>query len=87
MWWLGPGPSTLVERFLCLLLDSAMAKGIRIWLYGGFALDIHMGRRLREHGDVDFITHLEDWPRLSAALGGVPHGVLVPAHSGDHLQI
>ena len=39
------------------LLD---ADGLDYWLFGGWAVDFHVGRVTREHGDVDLAVWLED---------------------------
>ena len=68
MSWLGPSPRTAAEVFLCRVLDACEALRTGIWVYGGYALEAHVGRFLREHVDVDFFARLQDWPRLEAAV-------------------
>ncbi|MFQ6096149.1 MAG: nucleotidyltransferase domain-containing protein [Armatimonadota bacterium] len=62
--WLSAEPRTPAEEFLCRVVDAARATVTRVWLYGGYALEILLGRRIREHDDVEFLAKLQDWPRL-----------------------
>jgi aminoglycoside-2''-adenylyltransferase len=38
--------------------------GIEHWLFGGWAVDFHVGSVTRPHGDVDFGVWLDDLPRI-----------------------
>ena len=38
------------------------------WLFGGWAVDFHVGRVTREHADIDIAVWLDDRPRLAALL-------------------
>jgi Aminoglycoside-2''''-adenylyltransferase. len=40
------------------------------WLFGGWAVDFHVGRVTREHADVDIAVWLGDRSRLAALLRG-----------------
>lgn len=42
--------------------------GIEYWLFGGWAMDFHVGRVTREHGDVDLAIWLADMPRIGVVL-------------------
>jgi hypothetical protein len=44
------------------------AESIDYRLFGGWAVDFHVGRITREHTDVDLAVPLHDLPRLRAAL-------------------
>ncbi len=66
LFWLGPQPGTLAEHFLCHALDVAKRCGTPLWLHGGYALDVYLGRRLRDHKDVDLLVMAADWPTLAA---------------------
>jgi hypothetical protein len=44
------------------------AHGIDYWLFGGWAVDFHVGRVTREHADIDMAIWVEDNDRLGALL-------------------
>jgi hypothetical protein len=44
------------------------AAGIEHWLFGGWAVDFHVGEMTREHGDIDLGIWLDDMPRIEEAL-------------------
>ena len=44
------------------------AAGIEHWLFGGWAVDFHVGRMTREHSDLDFGIWLADMPRIEEVL-------------------
>ena len=48
------------------LLEEA---GCAYWLFGGWAVDFHVGSVSRPHDDVDIAVWLEDVPRIAALLG------------------
>jgi hypothetical protein len=48
------------------LLEEA---GIAYWLFGGWAVDFHVGSITRAHDDVDIAVWLEDLPEISRLLG------------------
>jgi hypothetical protein len=51
-------------------LDARSAEhGISYWLFGGWAVDFHAGRVIREHGDIDIAVRAADHGRLIALLG------------------
>ena len=66
LWWLGAQPRTDAERFLCRVIDAARSLGVEVCVYGGYALEAHVGRRLCEHEDVDLFGRLAQWPRIQA---------------------
>jgi hypothetical protein len=68
--WLGAHPRTPVEQFLCHAVEAAQVCSVPLWLYGGYALEAHLGRPLREHKDVDLLARAADAPMLTAALAG-----------------
>ena len=58
------------------------------WIAGGRAIDLHLGARTREHGDLDVGCFREDWPAMREALVGwhccsAGNGVLTPIAEGD----
>jgi hypothetical protein len=42
--------------------------GAPFWIAGGWALDLHIGRQLRDHGDLDVGCFREDLPEIQRAL-------------------
>lgn len=59
--------------------------GVRWWVAGGVAIDMHLGRRTRVHGDVDVALLRSDYPRLTALFGAFDlyiayEGTLTPWH-------
>ncbi|NOY80570.1 MAG: hypothetical protein GXP31_06150 [Kiritimatiellaeota bacterium] len=68
--WRTERPSTPAERFLHSVLEAAERNGRDIWLYGGYALEAHVGHRLREHRDVDFIAEAASWPAIERRVRG-----------------
>ena len=54
-------------------LSDAFAKhALTYWLFGGFAVDFHVGQHTRPHDDVDVAVLQEDFARAEALL--VSHG-------------
>jgi len=51
------------------------AEAIDYWLFGGWAVDFHVGQVTREHTDVDLAVPLQDLPRIRLLLerGGWRH--------------
>ena len=51
------------------------AEAIDYSLFGGWAVDFHVGRITREHTDLDLVVFLDDLPRIRASLerGGWRH--------------
>ena len=47
------------------LLDEA---GLDYWLFGGWAVDFHLGAVTREHDDVDFAVWLHDAEAIASLL-------------------
>jgi lincosamide nucleotidyltransferase A/C/D/E len=52
------------------LLACLEARGIPVWLDGGWAIDALLGEQTRPHDDLDLVSRLEDSARIEAALGG-----------------
>jgi len=57
-----------VRGFLTLM----EARGIRVWLDGGWAVDACLGAQTRRHSDLDIVIENHDVPAAVAALRG--HG-------------
>jgi hypothetical protein len=51
------------------LLGHLEARGARVWLDGGWAVDALLGEQTRPHDDLDLVSRLEDSVRVEAALG------------------
>jgi 2''-aminoglycoside nucleotidyltransferase len=56
------------------LLHTAEARGLPLWLSGGWAIDARMGRITREHGDIDLAFPGERRTDLLALLRDVGGG-------------
>jgi hypothetical protein len=44
-------------------------SGIDYWLFGGWAVDFHVGSITRSHDDIDIAVWLDDHDRIAALLG------------------
>ena len=44
------------------------AEGVEYWLFGGWAVDFHVGTVTRPHGDLDLAIWLRDLPRVATLL-------------------
>jgi len=44
------------------------AQGIAYWIFGGFAVDFHLGEETRAHDDVDVAVLRADFARAAASL-------------------
>jgi hypothetical protein len=52
-------------------LHGALGRmGVRYWLFGGWAVDFHVGRITREHSDIDIAVWLPDLGKAREALYG-----------------
>jgi 8-oxo-dGTP pyrophosphatase MutT (NUDIX family) len=52
-------------------LDELLWRhGIPYWLFGGWAVDFHVGCATREHSDIDVAVWVHDHPRVAALLAG-----------------
>jgi hypothetical protein len=65
------------------LLEHLAARGIGVWLDGGWAIDALLGEQTRPHDDLDLVSRIEDSGRIEAALGerGYVVGYGGPPHS------
>jgi lincosamide nucleotidyltransferase A/C/D/E len=45
------------------------AQGIEYWVFGGWAVDLHVGSITRAHDDLDLAVWLQDHDRIAALLG------------------
>jgi lincosamide nucleotidyltransferase A/C/D/E len=50
------------------LLSHLNARGISVWLDGGWAIDALLGQQTRPHDDLDVVSRLEESGRIEAAL-------------------
>jgi hypothetical protein len=50
------------------LHDVLEREGIDYWVFGGWAVDLHVGTVTRPHGDLDVAIWLEDHTRVSGLL-------------------
>jgi lincosamide nucleotidyltransferase A/C/D/E len=51
------------------LLSLLDARGLPVWLDGGWAIDALLGEQTRPHDDLDLVSRLEDSARIEEALG------------------
>jgi hypothetical protein len=61
------------------------------WIAGGWAIDLFLGRKTRDHGDCDIAIRRSDQPALAEALAGwdirvAADGALTPWTAGDWLE-
>jgi lincosamide nucleotidyltransferase A/C/D/E len=56
---------------VCGFLALMDARGIRVWLDGGCAVDACLGSQTRRHGDLDIVIEERDVPAAVAALQGL----------------
>jgi hypothetical protein len=50
------------------LHDTFSKEGIAYWIFGGFAVDLHVGEETRVHDDVDVAVSGSDFERAAACL-------------------
>jgi Aminoglycoside-2''-adenylyltransferase len=55
---------------LARLHDRFEQKGIDYWLFGGWAVDFHVGAVTRSHEDLDIAIWLKDRPAIAGLLEG-----------------
>ena len=66
----GREPQTDMDAARALdLLSLLEARGIPVWLDGGWAVDALLGEQTRPHDDLDLVSRLEDSGRIEEALG------------------
>ena len=56
------------------IVEELHARGIPVWLEGGWGIDALLGRQTREHDDLDVIVPLEHLPALEPAWRGLGYG-------------
>ena len=52
------------------LYSGLVARGVRLWVDGGWGIDALLGRQTRPHKDFDAIAAFEDLPALTGFLSG-----------------
>lgn len=52
------------------LYSGLLARGVRLWVDGGWGIDALVGRQTRPHKDLDALVAFEDLPALTRSLGG-----------------
>ena len=52
------------------LYSGLLARGVQLWLDGGWGIDALLGRQTRPHKDFDAFVAFEDVPDLTRLLGG-----------------
>jgi lincosamide nucleotidyltransferase A/C/D/E len=61
-------PPEMAADDVCGILGLLDARGIRVWLDGGWAVDACLGSQTRRHGDLDIVIEERDLPVTVAAL-------------------
>ena len=64
------------------LLAQLKARGIPVWLDGGWAVDALLGEQTRPHDDLDVVARLDDSARIEQALDD--HGYVLAAGGPPH---
>ena len=64
--------STVAEQLASITsLSSALEQhGVDYWLFGGWAVDLWVGRVTRVHDDIDVAAWRRDYDRIKVALEG-----------------
>ena len=52
------------------IYSGLLARGVRLWMDGGWGIDALLGRQTRPHKDFDAIVAFEDLPALTRFVGG-----------------
>src|SRR5215212_2795053 len=52
------------------LYSALLARGVQLWVDGGWGIDALLGRQTRSHKDFDAIVAFEDLPALTLFLSG-----------------
>jgi lincosamide nucleotidyltransferase A/C/D/E len=78
------------------LVSLLEARGIDVWLDGGWAIDALLGVQTRFHDDLDLVSRLEDTARIEETLaergyavagGGVPHSFELVDDEGHQVDV
>ncbi len=79
------------EAEVLRLLDLLDARGVRVWLDGGWGVDALLQAQTREHDDLDLVVELDQVPSLTDALerggyeqvtGSAPMSFVLVDHHG-----
>ena len=62
--------SAIQMRLIDEIRDALDAAGVAWWLFGGWAVDFHLGRVSREHGDIELYIWSVDAERVSKVFRG-----------------
>ena len=68
-------------RLIAEIRDALDVAGVPWWLFGGWAVDFHLGRVSRKHGDIEFYIWSVDAERVSRTFldaGFVPQAIPFP---------
>lgn len=58
----------MTASYVASLYQNAESDGIKFWIDGGWAIDAHLGKQTRPHGDLDIAVHEGDAQRLKQHL-------------------
>ena len=64
----GHGAAMVTPRDVLAIAARLRAAGIRVWLDGGWGVDVLMGEQTRDHDDLDCVIALPDAQAAIAAL-------------------
>ncbi len=73
-------PPEMTADDVCDVLGLLDARGIRVWLDGGWAVDACLGSQTRRHGDLDIVIEERD---LQAAVAALRERGYVPVPRDD----
>jgi lincosamide nucleotidyltransferase A/C/D/E len=78
------------------LLGRLEARGIPVWLDGGWAIDALLGEQTRSHDDLDLVSRFADSAAIGEALadlgyvlagGGLPHSFELVDAAGHQIDV
>lgn len=78
------------------LLSLLGARGLPVWIDGGWAIDALLGEQTRPHDDLDLVSRLEDSAQIEQALaergyvlgyGGPPHSFELVDDAGHQVDV
>ncbi len=72
---------TAIQRLIQEIGELLAAADVRWWLFGGWAVDFHLGSVTRQHGDIEFYIWSTDAERVSRSFldaGFVPQTIPFP---------
>ena len=65
------------------VLRAVEARGLRVWLDGGWGVDALLGKQTRDHEDVDIVVELDKVDELARTLGSLGFELVYPFVAGE----